>query len=67
VVYRDEDSVKCEGLFLGLEVPRGVEKKDNRKNKIVEDEKIVDEAFFGREKFPRRAVLCRGKEFFCKF
>jgi len=48
--------------FFGSEVPPGeVEKK------ITEEEEIVDEAFFGRERFPEKPGLCRGKEFFCKF
>jgi len=70
VVYRDEGSVKCEGLFLDPRYPRGGREKDNRKRKdsrntkIVEEEKIVDEASFGREIFLEEPVCVAGNIFF---
>ncbi len=48
--------------FFWIRGTRGEVEKE-----IVEEEKIVDEAFFGRERFPEEPGLCREKEFFCKF
>ena len=52
--------------FFCSDIPPGGREKDSRKNKIIEEEKIVDEAS-SEEKVSERAVLCRGKFLFSKF